>query len=204
MRIASLRIWVVISAFSSLMGCAQRFDQVILLPQPGGQKSAVVVAADNGPPRTLDEPFLVARRKSEGGMPFLDVFQGDRQAILEELAPLMRIAPLPPIKSILYFQKGGVALMPASLEELERAVVQANARKGAEFFVVGHTDTAGAMLANDALSLQRAKSVAALLTSKGIQAHRIEAIGRGEREPLVPTADEVDEPRNRRVELIVY
>ncbi|HEX6321860.1 MAG TPA: OmpA family protein, partial [Burkholderiales bacterium] len=27
--------------------------------------------------------------------------------------------------------------------------------------------------------------------------------GRGEREPLVPTADGVDEPRNRRVEISV-
>ena len=31
----------------------------------------------------------------------------------------------------------------------------------------------------------------------------IEAVGRGEREPLVPTADEVDEPRNRRADILV-
>ena len=94
--------------------------------------------------------------------------------------------------------------MPSSLEELEIAVTESKKRKGAEFFVVGHTDTAGAMLANDALSLQRAKSVAALLISKGVQDNSIEAVGRGERELLVPTPDNVDEPRNRRVELIVY
>jgi len=28
-------------------------------------------------------------------------------------------------------------------------------------------------------------------------------VGRGEREPLVPTEDEVSEPRNRRVEITV-
>jgi outer membrane protein OmpA-like peptidoglycan-associated protein len=37
----------------------------------------------------------------------------------------------------------------------------------------------------------------------GIAADRIRVAGRGEREPLVPTADEVAEARNRRVEINV-
>jgi len=37
----------------------------------------------------------------------------------------------------------------------------------------------------------------------GVAADRISVAGRGEREPLVPTADEVAEPRNRRVEINV-
>lgn len=205
MRIASLGIWIFISlVLCGLFGCAQRYDQVILLPQANGQKSAVVVASGESPIRTLDEPFLVARRRHEEGAPSLDVFQGNKDKILEELAPLMRIAPAPPIKALLYFQKGGVDLMPSSLEELERVVAESKKRKGVDFFVVGHTDTSGATLANDGLSLQRAKSVAALLVTKGVRATSIEAVGRGERELLVPTADDVDEPRNRRVELIVY
>ena len=39
-----------------------------------------------------------------------------------------------------------------------------------------------------------------LLQANGIQA-QMEFSGRGEREPLVPTADEVAEPANRRVEI---
>jgi outer membrane protein OmpA-like peptidoglycan-associated protein len=38
---------------------------------------------------------------------------------------------------------------------------------------------------------------------RGIAPDRITTAGRGEREPLVPTADEVAEPRNRRVEISV-
>jgi outer membrane protein OmpA-like peptidoglycan-associated protein len=41
------------------------------------------------------------------------------------------------------------------------------------------------------------------LVEIGIPIDRIRVAGRGEREPLVPTADNVDEPRNRRVEIIV-
>jgi hypothetical protein len=43
----------------------------------------------------------------------------------------------------------------------------------------------------------------AVNVSRGFNAGLIEAVGRGEREPAVPTADDVDEPRNRRVEILV-
>ncbi len=46
-------------------------------------------------------------------------------------------------------------------------------------------------------------SLAQLLVDKGVSAARLEAVGPGKRELLVPTADEVDEPQNRRVEIIV-
>ena len=41
------------------------------------------------------------------------------------------------------------------------------------------------------------------LVEVGVQRDRITSSGRGEREPLVPAPDEVDEPRNRRVEVDV-
>jgi outer membrane protein OmpA-like peptidoglycan-associated protein len=41
------------------------------------------------------------------------------------------------------------------------------------------------------------------LVKLGAAADRMQVSGRGEREPLVPTADEVAEPKNRRVEITV-
>ena len=202
MRIAGLRFLIVFAVLGSLVGCAQHYDQVILLPQANGQKTAVIVAGA-GKTQILDKPFQVARRN--GGLtPSLDVFQGNEQEIRDDLAPLMRIAPTPPIRAILYFQTGGVALVPSSMQNLELVVNEIKTRSGAEFFVVGHTDTVGAVPTNDALSLLRARSIAAVLIGKGVPASRVESVGRGEREPLVPTPDEVDEPRNRRVEILVY
>ena len=78
-----------------------------------------------------------------------------------------------------------------------------NQRLGSEVLVIGHTDTDGAAEANDALSLKRAKVVSKLLVDKGVSENKIEPVGRGERELLVPTADEVAEAKNRRVEIIV-
>jgi len=72
-----------------------------------------------------------------------------------------------------------------------------------DVLVIGHTDTVGDAAVNDRLSAQRAETVKGFLVDIGIPAARITTAGRGERELLVRTADEVDEPRNRRVEINV-
>jgi outer membrane protein OmpA-like peptidoglycan-associated protein len=53
------------------------------------------------------------------------------------------------------------------------------------------------------LSLKRAERVRKDFTDRGIPDNAINVAGRGEREPVVLTADEVNEPRNRRVEINV-
>ena len=69
--------------------------------------------------------------------------------------------------------------------------------------MIGHTDRVGTVPYNDALSLRRAERARDELVKAGVPADRIRVEGRGEREPLVATADEVAEPRNRRVEIDV-
>jgi outer membrane protein OmpA-like peptidoglycan-associated protein len=69
--------------------------------------------------------------------------------------------------------------------------------------VTGHTDRAGSEQYNMALSLRRANAVKQVLISEGIPADAIVVIGRGESQPLVPTADGVREAQNRRVEIIL-
>jgi OmpA-OmpF porin, OOP family len=69
--------------------------------------------------------------------------------------------------------------------------------------VIGHTDALGSDQVNDALSRQRADTVRAELIRRGVASENIQAIGRGKRDPAVPTPDGVAEPRNRRVEIVV-
>jgi outer membrane protein OmpA-like peptidoglycan-associated protein len=69
--------------------------------------------------------------------------------------------------------------------------------------IEGHTDTVGGNESNMLLSQQRAAAAASYLEEKfGITGARIEAIGRGEADPLVRTGDNVNEPRNRRVRVV--
>ncbi|MBF0322219.1 MAG: OmpA family protein [Magnetococcales bacterium] len=72
-----------------------------------------------------------------------------------------------------------------------------------EVAVVGHTDTVGAEDANHRLALDRAKMVHGLLLGIGIPASAIEVTSHGEKNLLVQTADELPEPRNRRVEVSI-
>jgi outer membrane protein OmpA-like peptidoglycan-associated protein len=61
----------------------------------------------------------------------------------------------------------------------------------------------GELRGNDALSALRAETVKGFLVGVGIPEGRIQTAGRGKREPIVPTGDQVDEPKNRRVEINV-
>jgi outer membrane protein OmpA-like peptidoglycan-associated protein len=69
--------------------------------------------------------------------------------------------------------------------------------------VVGHTDTSGSDSHNQSLSERRAAAVNSYMSSQGVPAGRLREEGRGEREPLVRTADGVKEARNRRVDIVI-
>jgi len=68
--------------------------------------------------------------------------------------------------------------------------------------VAGHADRSGPDGYNLRLSLRRAQAVAAELVRLGVPRSSITTQGFGERHPLVQTADDVCEPRNRRVEIV--
>jgi OOP family OmpA-OmpF porin len=65
--------------------------------------------------------------------------------------------------------------------------------------LIGHADRSGPDNYNMKLSQRRADSVKAYLVGHGIAANRVTTEARGERDPLVQTADGVREPQNRRV-----
>jgi OOP family OmpA-OmpF porin len=69
--------------------------------------------------------------------------------------------------------------------------------------VTGHTDRSGSDAYNQALSIRRATAVQNALIAGGVPAGIIVIRGAGESEPLVPTADGVREPQNRRVEIVI-
>ncbi|GAA0543839.1 outer membrane protein OmpA-like peptidoglycan-associated protein [Rhizomicrobium palustre] len=67
--------------------------------------------------------------------------------------------------------------------------------------VDGFTDTTGSYDYNMGLSRSRAVTVARVLADNGVASARISPRGFGETELAVPTGDNVNEPRNRRVEI---
>jgi outer membrane protein OmpA-like peptidoglycan-associated protein len=104
---------------------------------------------------------------------------------------------------ILYFSTGSSEVTAESRPVLEALFAEVAKRQAVEVQVTGHTDRVGAEVDNDRLSLERAQTVRDMLVQRGLKASFIRAVGRGAREPLVPTSAQQPEPKNRRVEVIV-
>ena len=102
-----------------------------------------------------------------------------------------------------YFDSGADRLTADSAQRLNDILTEVANLPAPEVLVVGHTDTVGTDAINDDISMQRARIVRTRLIDRGIDPKRIEAVGRGRRELLVPTRDGVAEARNRRVEIQV-
>jgi OOP family OmpA-OmpF porin len=122
-----------------------------------------------------------------------------RDAIGGALAAL----PQAPQHFTLNFIFGSDELTPesrASVPDILRAV---NGREFPDVLVLGHTDTAGPAPTNAMLGLRRAVLVRQILIDNGLNASLIDVDSHGESDLLVPTADGVSEPRNRRVEITV-
>jgi outer membrane protein OmpA-like peptidoglycan-associated protein len=184
-----------------LAACSTPGTRVVLLPQADGKPSAVVVRAKDGE-EVLSKPYQRATAAvGASGAPVVD--QADAAKVQAENKALFDMRPPLPQRYTVFFEVGGTTLTPASQQIMAEALAAALARSGGDIVVTGHTDTKGSGESNDQLSRRRAQEVVQLFVEQRFPANRVEAVGRGERDLAVPTADEVDEPRNRRVTIEV-
>lgn len=181
-----------------LSACAPQ-NRITLLPEADGRITAVEVQARGGV-QVLDQPYAVAAVQRTGNV---DRDQTTAAEVQKRHGALLALQPPGVQRFVLQFEPGTATLTPESQAKLPAILAQARALPGGELVVVGHTDRTGSPQANDMLSLQRAQAVRALLVEQGFQPELIEAVGRGEREPVVPTEANVDEPRNRRAEILI-
>jgi OOP family OmpA-OmpF porin len=139
-----------------------------------------------------------------------DGFQDAIDALNVAMAPkpMAKAAPAPmpamaPETFVVHFAFDSTALTAASDAVLDDAMGAAKKMGAEDLAVTGHADRAGPEEYNLNLSLRRASAVLDALVARGANAASISLAGRGEAEPVVPTADGVSEPANRRVEIIV-
>ena len=187
------------TVFVVVLGACAPLTKVVLLPQADGSASAVLVKTDKYE-QLLSTPYQRVTAQEDKELKLDATSAAD---VLKAYPQLYASMPPRATKYVLNFMPGGTELTPDSQAQLPKILEDVTSRSGADMVVTGHTDSIGALAANDTLSLSRAKVVTQLLVDNGVAASRVEAVGRGKRELLVPTADEVDEPQNRRVEIIV-
>jgi outer membrane protein OmpA-like peptidoglycan-associated protein len=189
-----------------LLGACGHRELVVLLPEEDGSVGSLVVTEERGEV-VLDQPLQGVRT---------GYFATEREAVPQEeveqvFGAALAAAPPPPVTFVLYFEEGSTVLVPESAARLEEVFAVLRERPAPEVEVVGHTDRVGSVASNDELARERAHMArdqlyAAYLAATAEPMIRAEAFGysgRGEREPLVPTADEVPEPENRRVEITI-
>ena len=178
-----------------------RGNLIVLLPDP--VSGTVGRATVSNPSGTVD---LAAARDStiasanRPPTPATVMSEAEVQRVFRDALSAL---PPPPQYFTLYFRFDSEELTEESRAAVPDILRAVRNRPVPDVVAVGHTDTTGAPATNFELGLRRANTVRDLLVESGLDAASVEVISHGESDLLVPTADEIAEPRNRRVEIAV-
>ena len=195
-------IWIVASlVFVLLGGCATRRTMVIIVPDRDGHVGEAVVHSGAGR-QLLDAAGQAAVVKNEGQAPE-KIETLEDSAIRDIFGEALAAEPPEPERFYLYFKSGTTQLNEESLLLLSEIINCIRIRQSMDICVNGHTDRVGTDAFNRELSMQRALRIEELLTKAGVERKSIATTSHGEGNPLVSTPDDVPEPLNRRVEVIV-
>jgi outer membrane protein OmpA-like peptidoglycan-associated protein len=104
---------------------------------------------------------------------------------------------------LVFFDFDKASITPEADRVIRQAAQTAKQANVPLIIATGHADRAGSDKYNQALSERRARAVRDILVSEGLSQNQIQVSGKGESQPLVPTADGVREPQNRRVEIVL-
>lgn len=172
---------------------------VVLLPGREGEVGAVTLATGAGA-QSLTRANEAAALSLDETLPHIVL---DDEGIQTIFGDALRVEPQLPVRFLLYFEAGTDRLTAESTAQLGAIRTTVAGRPAPDVSVVGHTDTKGAAETNERLARRRAEAVATLLLAEGLSAESLVVDSFGETDPVRPTADDVDEPLNRRVEVTV-
>lgn len=202
MRAVNLRLLAALALATLLAACSQTPDNlVVLLPEADGSVGSVVVTSPEGS-QTLSAAGQATGVDAADEQP-VEAFTLTDEEVQKTFGAAIGAQPVLPVVFILYFETGGAVLTPDSAKQLPEVAAAAKARPVPDISVVGHTDRVGSNAVNVPISIERANAVRDLLVREGLDPAIIEVSSHGEENPLIPTEDEVAEPRNRRVEVTV-
>ena len=197
-----LRFVVIAAAALVAAGCAcapVTPALFVVVPGSNGHVGKIVVQSGMST-AVIDSAYGAQRVRGDGRIEAARLTEGE---VREMFGTTLAALPGKPTSYILYFLEGKDELTAESKVELEKVFSELRQRPLPDIMVIGHTDTVGNLEFNDRLSRQRADRLREMLVELGIPAERIQAAGRGKRELLVPTEENVSEARNRRVEINV-
>lgn len=179
-------------------------DLIVLLPDPDSKAGGIRVTTKGGS-QILDKPGY-ATQVEDFTKPPIDPRPIEEKEIAAIFGAALSAQPDLTdrfVSFILWFKNDKTELTPRSKELLKEIVRTIKSRRPNEIFVAGHTDRMGTESHNVKLSYRRACYIRDFLASSGLEPRTFVVSFHGEAMPLVYTEDEVAEPLNRRVEVLV-
>jgi outer membrane protein OmpA-like peptidoglycan-associated protein len=183
-----------------LCGCAKK-TTVVLLPDPDGKVGHVKVSTEAGSTDITKEREATVVKGRESLPTSPKILSED--AIKADFSQVLAILPGQPVHFILQFERESTKLTAESTKSLPKILDLIHIRNSQNISVIGHTDTAGDRRYNLQLSRNRAAAVKRVLIQKGVDSAYIKSTSHGEENPLIQTGNNIHEPRNRRVEVVV-
>lgn len=186
---------------SFILGCGSKKNFIVLSPSEDGSVGALQIDNPKGS-SVLDEKgkaIYIADENSAPSVPTA-ISITETETVFQEA---LQVHPLMPESFMLYFQFNSNKLTNESRQKISEIHRKIKQRNSIDVSIIGHTDRTGDDAYNQQLSLKRAKAVYNILVADNIAGDDMTITYHGEGNPLVQTADNVAEPRNRRVEVVV-
>ena len=181
--------------------CATPKNIFVLVPDPNGKVGKITVQ-NKGGQQVVSRAGMAVKVLNEQTPP-LPPKPMPKKEIREVFGAALKAAPLAPVRFNLYFKSGGTELTDASQALLPKIIATVRKRIRCDIRIIGHTDTVGDAEKNWKLGLRRAERIKGVLVKLGIDPKRIETASHGEKDLLVPAPDNVSEPKNRFVEVLI-
>ncbi len=108
-----------------------------------------------------------------------------------------------PVSYMVFFPLGSTQLGPDDQSAIAQAAQVYKTRQTAKISVTGYADTVGSPALNMTLSQRRADSVKTMLVQAGVPPTAITTAASGDSGLLVATGAQANEPRNRRVAIVI-
>jgi len=198
----NIKFFVILIVSTLLFGCATKENIIVLSKSDDGSVGALKIDSTGGNSVILDQPDMALITDSnDSKLPApVHIDSAETIPLFQEA---LAVHPLMPKSFLLYFESNSPRINPSSLKTIEKIIRTIRERNSHDIAVIGHTDRTGDDAYNRVLSQKRAQAVYDLLVSRGIKSEDITMSYHGEGNLLVPTADNIAEPANRRVEVMI-
>jgi len=193
-------VWIIIFSLIVFYGCSK--TTVVLLPEDDGKVGQIEVKSNEGGSQIVDKAGHKTVVSSKTGKPSEPV-KANEEELKKDYGAIKDIQPEKPISYTLYFKLNSDELTAESKKLIPEVLVEIKKREPCEVSIIGHSDTLGDDKYNIKLSTKRAISVKDILIKEGVKLQKLLVDSFGENDPVVKTADNVSEPLNRRVEIMV-